>query len=60
MLRLGGRAVELYAAQILITMIAIAMLAAELPGDTTVFPGHMGMTTLATEQQSNPFLASAR
>ena len=28
MLRLGGRAVELYAAQILITMIAIAMLAA--------------------------------
>lgn len=39
---------------------AIAMLIAELPGDTTVFPGHMGMTTLANEQGTNPFLASAR
>ncbi|MBK5230855.1 MAG: MBL fold metallo-hydrolase [Thermoleophilia bacterium] len=39
---------------------AIAMLIAELPGDTTVFPGHMGMTTLASEQRTNPFLASAR
>lgn len=39
---------------------AIAMLIAELPGDTTVFPGHMGMTTLAGELRTNPFLASAR
>jgi hydroxyacylglutathione hydrolase len=25
--------------------------------DTTVYPGHMGITTLGTERQTNPFLA---
>jgi glyoxylase-like metal-dependent hydrolase (beta-lactamase superfamily II) len=28
-----------------------------LPEDTTVYPGHMGVTTLGTERASNPFLA---
>jgi glyoxylase-like metal-dependent hydrolase (beta-lactamase superfamily II) len=28
-----------------------------LPGDTTVYPGHMGVTTLGAERASNPFLA---
>jgi hydroxyacylglutathione hydrolase len=28
-----------------------------LPGETTVYPGHMGITTLAAERASNPFLA---
>jgi len=28
-----------------------------LPGETTVYPGHMGITTLGTERASNPFLA---
>jgi hydroxyacylglutathione hydrolase len=28
-----------------------------LPGDTKVFPGHMGLTTLGAERASNPFLA---
>lgn len=27
------------------------------PADTTVYPGHMGVTTLGTEQATNPFLA---
>ena len=27
-----------------------------LPGDTTVYPGHMGITTLARERATNPFL----
>lgn len=27
------------------------------PPETTVYPGHMGTTTLATERESNPFLA---
>jgi hydroxyacylglutathione hydrolase len=27
------------------------------PPDTTVYPGHMGITTLAAERDSNPFLA---
>jgi glyoxylase-like metal-dependent hydrolase (beta-lactamase superfamily II) len=26
------------------------------PGDTTVYPGHMGITTLARERATNPFL----
>ena len=29
----------------------------ELPGETTVYPGHMGVTTLGRERASNPFLA---
>jgi glyoxylase-like metal-dependent hydrolase (beta-lactamase superfamily II) len=28
-----------------------------LPGETTVFPGHMGVTTLGAEREHNPFLA---
>jgi hydroxyacylglutathione hydrolase len=28
-----------------------------LPGETTVFPGHMGVTTLGAERAQNPFLA---
>jgi hydroxyacylglutathione hydrolase len=29
----------------------------ELPGETTVYPGHMGVTTLGAERATNPFLA---
>jgi hydroxyacylglutathione hydrolase len=36
---------------------SIELLIAELPGETTVYPGHMGITTLARERASNPFLA---
>ncbi|MBI5311403.1 MAG: MBL fold metallo-hydrolase [Actinobacteria bacterium] len=39
---------------------SISMLAEKLDPETTVFPGHMGPTTLAAEQASNPFLAQAR
>src|SRR5918994_7365342 len=28
-----------------------------LPGETTVYPGHMGITSLAAERAANPFLA---
>jgi len=28
-----------------------------LPGETTVYPGHMGVTTLGAERATNPFLA---
>jgi glyoxylase-like metal-dependent hydrolase (beta-lactamase superfamily II) len=28
-----------------------------LPGETTVYPGHMGITSLAVERAGNPFLA---
>jgi hydroxyacylglutathione hydrolase len=28
-----------------------------LPGETTVYPGHMGVTTIAAERAANPFLA---
>jgi hydroxyacylglutathione hydrolase len=28
-----------------------------LPGETTVYPGHMGVTSLAAERATNPFLA---
>jgi glyoxylase-like metal-dependent hydrolase (beta-lactamase superfamily II) len=38
---------------------SIAMLAEKLPPETAIFPGHMGVTTLETEQASNPFLARA-
>jgi glyoxylase-like metal-dependent hydrolase (beta-lactamase superfamily II) len=30
------------------------------PGDTVVYPGHMGMTTLGRERDTNPFLAELR
>ncbi len=35
---------------------SIERLMAELPGATTVYPGHMGITTLAAERATNPFL----
>lgn len=38
---------------------SIAMLVEQLDPETTVFPGHMGVTTLAKEQATNPFLAQA-
>jgi hydroxyacylglutathione hydrolase len=36
---------------------SIDMLIRELDPETAVFPGHMGVTTLAAEKASNPFLA---
>ncbi len=36
---------------------SIATLVESLPEETTVYPGHMGVTTLAAERASNPFLA---
>jgi glyoxylase-like metal-dependent hydrolase (beta-lactamase superfamily II) len=29
----------------------------ELPEETTVYPGHMGVTSLGAEKRTNPFLA---
>lgn len=39
---------------------SIAMLMEELPPETTVFPGHMNVTTLEKERESNPFLGQVR
>ena len=36
---------------------SIRGLVESLPGDTDVYPGHMGTTTLAAERDTNPFLA---
>jgi hydroxyacylglutathione hydrolase len=36
---------------------SIAMLLERYPDETTVLPGHMGVTTLGRERASNPFLA---
>lgn len=36
---------------------SIRALVDSLPEDTTVHPGHMGLTTLGAERASNPFLA---
>ena len=36
---------------------SIRTLADALPGETTVYPGHMGITTLGAEREHNPFLA---
>ena len=36
---------------------SIANLLERYPDETTVFPGHMGVTTLGRERASNPFLA---
>ncbi len=36
---------------------SIRMLVDSHPADTTVYPGHMGTTTLAAELATNPFLA---
>jgi hydroxyacylglutathione hydrolase len=35
---------------------SIRMLVDTLPPETTVYPGHMGITTLGAERASNPFL----
>ncbi len=35
---------------------SIKTLVEALPGETTVYPGHMGVTTLGAERESNPFL----
>jgi glyoxylase-like metal-dependent hydrolase (beta-lactamase superfamily II) len=35
---------------------SIRTLVDALPGDTTVYPGHMGVTSLGAERASNPFL----
>jgi glyoxylase-like metal-dependent hydrolase (beta-lactamase superfamily II) len=36
---------------------SIAKLLEALPPETDVFPGHMGLTTLGREAQTNPFLS---
>jgi hydroxyacylglutathione hydrolase len=36
---------------------SISTLVDSLPEDTTVHPGHMGITSLAAERRTNPFLA---
>jgi hydroxyacylglutathione hydrolase len=36
---------------------SIRLLVESLPGETAVYPGHMGTTTLGAERASNPFLA---
>jgi hydroxyacylglutathione hydrolase len=38
-------------------MESIRLLVDTLPGETTVYPGHMEITTLAAERATNPFLA---
>ena len=38
-------------------MESLRLLVDSLPEDTTVYPGHMGVTTLAAERATNPFLA---
>ena len=38
-------------------MRSIATLLDRYPDETTVLPGHMGVTTLGRERASNPFLA---
>ncbi len=35
---------------------SIETLVSTYPGDTTVYPGHMGITTLGRERATNPFL----
>ncbi|MFI5003675.1 MAG: MBL fold metallo-hydrolase [Solirubrobacterales bacterium] len=39
---------------------SIATLIERFPADTVVYPGHMGVTTLGRELQTNPFLAELR
>ena len=38
-------------------MATLQALVEALPDDTTVYPGHMGVTTIGAERASNPFLA---
>jgi glyoxylase-like metal-dependent hydrolase (beta-lactamase superfamily II) len=37
-------------------MRTLAQLVEQLPDDTTVYPGHMGVTTIGRERETNPFL----
>src|SRR5215212_8983388 len=37
-------------------MRTLAQLLQRLPDDTTVYPGHMGVTTIGRERETNPFL----
>jgi hydroxyacylglutathione hydrolase len=39
---------------------SIGTLVESFPGETVVYPGHMGVTTLGRELQTNPFLAELR
>jgi hydroxyacylglutathione hydrolase len=39
---------------------SIGTLLAAYPGETVVYPGHMGVTTLGRERDSNPFLSELR
>ena len=39
-----------------ILLASIGKLVDELPGDTVVYPGHMSITRLGVERQTNPFL----
>jgi hydroxyacylglutathione hydrolase len=39
---------------------SIAMLMERFPAESVVYPGHMGLTTLGAELQSNPFLTELR
>jgi len=41
-------------------MRTLAQLLDRLPDDTTVYPGHMGVTTIGRERDSNPFLRELR
>ena len=36
---------------------SIGGLVESLPEETTVYPGHMGITSLGAERRTNPFLA---
>ena len=38
-------------------MRSLSVLVEALPGDTVVYPGHMGNTTIGRERATNPFLA---
>jgi hydroxyacylglutathione hydrolase len=38
-------------------MRSLGMLVEALPGETVVYPGHMGSTTIGRERATNPFLA---
>jgi len=40
-----------------VLLASIGTLIGSLPEDTTVHPGHMGITTLGAERRTNPFLA---
>jgi hydroxyacylglutathione hydrolase len=39
-----------------VLLASIESLMAEFPSETTVYPGHMGVTTLGRERETNPFL----